>query len=93
VLVSPLVLEQSEVDLIAPRTPEPLVAEQMRFSAHPETRGESKRCVVAAVDSCDHAMEPKLVKREVHDGVGRLGGIAQRRCANKAPAWWQPPYT
>ena len=80
-LGDPLVLEQGQVDLIAPVALEPLVADEVCFLAHSEPGTQSKRCLIPRIDPCDHAVKAEIVKGQMEQGVSSLGGITATRKA------------
>jgi hypothetical protein len=74
-LGGPLLLEDGEIHLVAPGSLEPLVADQVRFPAHPETFREPQRRIIASVDPSNDAMKPELIKGEMQQlmrGFGRV---------------------
>ncbi len=86
-LGNPLVLEQSHVDLIAPVVLEPLVADEVRFLAHPEPGTQSQRCLIARIDPCDHAVKAEIVKGQMEQGMSSLSGVTvTRKSRVKYPA-------
>jgi hypothetical protein len=87
VLGNPLVLEQGDVDLIAPVALKPLVADEVRFLAHPEPGTQSKRCLIPRIDPCDHTVKAEMVKGQMEKSMSSLSGVtASRKVRVKHPA-------
>ena len=80
-LGNPFVLKQGHVDLIAPVALEPLVADEVRFLAHPEPGAQSQRCLIARIDPCDHTVKPEMIKGQVEQGMRSLSGVTATRKA------------
>lgn len=85
-LGDPLVLEQGQVDLIAPVALEPLVADEVRFLAHTEPGAQSKRRLIPRIDPCDHTVKAETVTGQMEQGVSSLGGVTATR-----EAWVKHP--
>ncbi len=72
----PLVLEDGEVDLVAPDALEPLVAKQVSLGSHSQSVSKPEGGLVPGVHPGDHTVKAELVECQMEQGVGCLGGVA-----------------
>ena len=75
-LLGPLVFEQGEIYFAAPSALPPLVGDEMRLPAHPETVRQTKRGRIAFENPGSYTVKTKLVEGEVQHRVGGLRGVS-----------------
>jgi hypothetical protein len=71
----PFVLEDREVQLIAPAALEPFVLHEMRLLAHAEAAGYAGRRVVVGIEAGGDAMQAEIIEGEMEELVRSLRGV------------------